>query len=561
MDFDWLDNMFFSESNPVIPLDLREVNLTSMDLTGDLTTLMKENRDRERLALSNLQIKEFPKIKQGIDEFKSLYLENCQIISFENFEKVFSNLTEMKIVNCKLKEIPDCFQKLKNLKVVDFTGNEIKIIPQFIQKMSSIEQFSVGGNQIKKLENLNWKHISILNLENNKLHGYPKQSISNSILSLNLSNNIIGFIANDIKYIPSIQNLILNNCGLEIFPTPILSLKNLKVLDLSNNRLLNIHSFEKEENNYLQQLEELKMDNCNLKKKIRISFKNLKKLSLRNNELTHFPFWVPNSICKISEIDVSNNLIQNVSKISFFSNLKNLILKNNKIEDLEETFSSLTQLTYVDASYNLIGQLPSISSKQIVSLILCRNRINEIETFDGLEVLKNLDLSYNKIKKLPNCSSLKSLKFLDLSNNELENIEESLYFCNQISSLNLSSNFIQELSKHIQNLNNLKIFDCQVNDIQNLPLEIIKLENLTKFKATFNPCCLTVDQKITTWFHNKRNLTYNLKFPEIINFWEGLYVGHFCYLRSKSHLEKLGVTDVISIDIPNVSNNVKELFF
>eukprot|EP01080_Neovahlkampfia_damariscottae_P009563 gene9563-1766_t len=504
--------MFISEPTQTLPLDLRDMNMTNMDLTDNLSIIMTECKAMDQLVFSNLLIKGFPKTKQGIEEFKSVYFDCCQLDSFENFEKLFSNITELKITNSKMKNIPECITKMKNLKTLDFGGN---------------------------------------NIEN--LRGYPKQLISTSLKTLNLSNNIIGYIPNDIKLVGNLQNLILNNCGLELFPSPICNLKHLKYLDLSNNRLLNIQSLEKSES-LLEQLEELKMDNCNLKKKLTIPFKNLRKLSLKSNSLTHFPIWSLNTISPLSELDLSNNMIFKAKGFNHYPNLKLLTLKHNKIEILDDLFASLSHLKFVDVSHNLIGQLPSIASKQLVVLVLCHNKIKKIHNFCNLEELQNLDLSHNLIKNLPNCCALKSLKFLDISNNELETIEDSIFECSKISCLNISSNFIKELPSSIENLVRLKEFEFQANEIQKLPIEITKLESLLKIRATFNPCCRSFDSRITDWIKEKK-ISYNLKFPEVIKFMEGLFVGYDRHLRSKSYLKKIGITHVISIEIPNLTKN------
>jgi Leucine-rich repeat (LRR) protein len=548
--------MFSSESEhiSVAPQDLRSLQTAKKYRSGDLNQMMKEYGDREKCLLSNVLVKEFPKTKFG-SELQILMLDQCLIDNFENFEKFLPNVSELSILNSNLKEIPENFTKLKNLKLLNLEKNSLTSLPSFFQKWNQIEVLNLSHNNISTIEHLTGKNISVLNLSNCTIRGFPSQiSTMVQLESLNLSCNQIGFLPNEFKNLSQLISLNLNNCGLQSFPPSLLELKHLKSLDISNNRILNFQSLEKVDNK-LVHLEELLMDNCNLKKKVKFSFVSLKKLSLKDNFLTHAPGWTLDTVCPFSEIDLSNNLIFKVKHISKYTNLRILILKNNKIDNLGDFFDVLEQLVHVDISTNLIGQFPWIRSKSLVSLVLSHNQIKDPKSFEGFGALKNLDLSHNNIQQLPDCKSLSSLRIFNLSYNHLKKLQQNLYDCPELTSLNLASNCFREIDPSIEKMINLKHFDCQLNDIAILPTEITSLKALKRINANYNPCCEDVDKRILNWFQ-KFEVSHSLKFSEPINFMEGIFIGTYACLKSKSFLDKYAITDVASLETQAPLENV-----
>ena len=77
-------------------------------------------------------------------------------------------------------------------------------------------------------------------------------------------------------------------------------------------------------------------------------------------------------------------------------------------------------------------------------LDLSNNEIERIENLGALKQLRVLKLNANRIKKLENISVLKSLEVLDLSQNLIEDIPALISLNKLLSSLNLSYNIIQK---------------------------------------------------------------------------------------------------------------------
>jgi Leucine-rich repeat (LRR) protein len=116
--------------------------------------------------------------------------------------------------------------------------------------------------------------------------------------------------------------------------------------------------------------------------------------------------------------------------LSGLSRLKRLVLRDNLIELLPSAFGNLTQLEELDLRGNLIRELPADigSCRKLRNVYLKANEIMRLpEGFFELRNLEELSLAMNKgfdwgyhSQKL---STLKSLKFLDLSFNEISREE------------------------------------------------------------------------------------------------------------------------------------------
>ncbi|XP_078083930.1 serine/threonine-protein kinase 11-interacting protein isoform X2 [Mustelus asterias] len=123
-------------------------------------------------------------------------------------------------------------------------------------------------------------------------------------------------------------------------------------------------------------------------------------------------------------LNFSNNFIASLdSSLALLSVLRILDLSHNQVRDCAENLKPLSELEYVNLSYNLLEKVPVFSSCSRVQLTTLLLRNNELETINGLEHLshlKHLDLAYNMISEhaqLSPLSQLHSLKELFLEGN------------------------------------------------------------------------------------------------------------------------------------------------
>ena len=172
-------------------------------------------------------------------------------------------------------------------------------------------------------------------------------------------------------------------------------------------------------------------------------------------------------IPEITELDLSNSQISNLSGIENFTSLKKLNLSKNLISNVSN-LATLNNLETLNLSNNNIGSINDIKNLNLlIDLNLSSNKISDISAVSGMFKLQTLDVSNNAIstakavKSLSNLTSLNvsqnsslanlsdvimsQLTVLNVSNTAITNIE-GITECNRLIELNLSNNNIDSLS-------------------------------------------------------------------------------------------------------------------
>ena len=137
-------------------------------------------------------------------------------------------------------------------------------------------------------------------------------------------------------------------------------------------------------------------------------------------------------------VDFSNNELASLPEtlLSEATALRRIALSNNSLESLPAgLFRSQSQsLEVIDLSGNrlstlrapLLGNLPLLAT-----LDLSHNHLEAIESpaaLRGLKSLQSLKLGRNRLTRLPNFPSLPSLRYLVLSHNYLDKLNNRLLF-------------------------------------------------------------------------------------------------------------------------------------
>jgi hypothetical protein len=177
---------------------------------------------------------------------------------------------------------------------------------------------------------------------------------------------------------------------------------------------------------------------------MKLEGKNVVKLNLSNNNLSHLP-----------------------NSIKIFKSLNTLWLNNNNITDLPESMGDLTALEKLYLAQNELASLP--------------------QSFGNLKSLKYLDLSENNFLTLPDSiSNLNSLKYLNLSENKINYIPKSIGNLKALEELLLEANIVKILPETIENFTSLKLLNLGENEIKDLPESIKKLKTLRTFNLKKN---------------------------------------------------------------------------
>ena len=236
-------------------------------------------------------------------------------------------------------------------------------------------------------------------------------------------------------------------------------------------------------------LVDLEID-CQKIKEIKNLPKNLKELSLFNNQIEKIPenelpetleilnlsrnkIKVLENIPKsVKELDVANNLIK-ICNIKFNFNLKELSIESNLMEIFPDLPESLIKL---DISQNLLTEIPESIIDSIEDMDFSLNNISQVSKFP--ENLKRLVGYNNKIRiliKLP-----QNLEFIDLSFNELmwlPNLPDSLKradFSNNKIVLIALFNSIGAIDNINGNLSGNYNINLSYNPLTNVPKHILR---------------------------------------------------------------------------------------
>lgn len=177
--------------------------------------------------------------------------------------------------------------------------------------------------------------------------------------------------------------------------------------------------------------------------------KNLDRLLLDHNELTRVP---PNLPKSLTELRLGHNKINKVLSSSFegMTNLTNLQLQANVIEDVGGVFKGLKSLTLLDMRKNKLRKIPDNLPERLQQFYLEFNNIESVPAgfLTMYPKLQFVRLAHNKLtdKGLPsNVFNISTLVELDLSFNKLEKIPvvsrnlENLYLqANKIKGMDTS---------------------------------------------------------------------------------------------------------------------------
>lgn len=149
--------------------------------------------------------------------------------------------------------------------------------------------------------------------------------------------------------------------------------------------------------------------------------------------------------------------------------LEVLDLSGNALSDLPPEFEQLSKLKIIFASNNLFTHLPEVLGK--------------------LPNLEMVGFKTNKIKEVSEASLPSQLRWLILTDNEIEVLPNSLGERPRLRKLALAGNCIKQLPNSMENLVNLELIRLSANQLEHFPDVLMKLPKLAWFAFAGNPFC------------------------------------------------------------------------
>ncbi|MHA1698821.1 MAG: leucine-rich repeat domain-containing protein [Promethearchaeota archaeon] len=267
----------------------------------------------------------------------------------------------------------------------------------------------------------------------------------------------------------SFQNGLITGLGLsgmkiKKIPRFIRHLKNLKVLDLSNNLLYKI-----QKNSLPASLIYLDLSRNNLfylGRSVRLS--NLRFLDLHCNLFKEID--IGNFARKLKYLDLSRNQFHRLSKIKGLNkcvSLKHLNLAWCKLKKIEE-FPPIPSLTTLSIRGNKIVKLTLVVNLyNLKKLDISDNYLGSFKGFDRIENLVYLNANRNYIFNIKHLKSLKNLRYLYVCDNKIDDLDISLSkylkskedFEFDFSGNPLGKLSVQTMMKYLMQCNNKKIYN------------------------------------------------------------------------------------------------------
>ncbi|UTZ41664.1 leucine-rich repeat-containing protein kinase family protein [Vibrio campbellii] len=149
--------------------------------------------------------------------------------------------------------------------------------------------------------------------------------------------------------------------------------------------------------------------------------------------------------------------------------LEVLDVSGNALSDLPPELEQLTKLKIIFASNNQFTHLPEVLGK--------------------LPNLEMVGFKTNKIKEVSEASLPSQLRWLILTDNEIEVLPNSLGERPRLRKLALAGNRIKQLPNSMENLVNLELIRLSANQLEHFPDVLMKLPKLAWFAFAGNPFC------------------------------------------------------------------------
>ncbi len=293
----------------------------------------------------------------------------------------------------------------------------------------------------------------------------------------------------------------LSGCNLHEIPEEVYEMDWIEVLDLSST-----YYFEKTHRNIFQ-------------KKI------IKSTQLREHNFNIIKNWsesIYEWYGKFSYINIIHNIppksnaIRKLDKrIVRLTNLRILVLANNKLREIPPFIRQLKQLEILDLYNNELSEIPQYIAEltSLISLNLSNNYLtNDISCIKNLIQLQFLNLANNLLNEKPEyIIDLHQLQFLDLSKNQIHEIPTSIVKLKKLQFLFLGNNLLGKIPHHLIHLTELLLLELPDNQITEIPPQITKLQKLQFLSLNDNqlnriPTCVTQLPELQSLLFSKNQL-------------------------------------------------------
>ncbi|RKP30914.1 hypothetical protein METBISCDRAFT_15191 [Metschnikowia bicuspidata] len=389
------------------------------------------------------------------------------------------NLRTLKLNLNQLHALHSNFGKLANLTVLNLSLNYFETYPECINSLTALQELDLSYNDLSAVSpNIGQlTRLTKLNLCSNKLRcALPLALKRLSLLKwLDVRYNLISNI-DVLGLLPNLEVLYASKNDISQFSD---KMKSLRLLKFDRNPVTN---FEFEI--LLPMLTVLDLSKAKLSAlpaEFILKIPNIESLMLAKNHIVTLPDEL-GTLKKLSRLSVFDNNIQTLpASVGRLMSLQYLDLHLNNIETLPSEIWELGRLSFLNVSSNILRAFPMPAPRRytrvlplaasLAALYVADNCLKEdaFEAFALLTNVKYLNASYNDFVEIPEGALLPLVKLahLHVSGNNLTKLPaEDFEHLTELQLLFTNNNKLLTIPPELSNCKRLRHFDVGLNQLR-----------------------------------------------------------------------------------------------
>ncbi|RVE74587.1 hypothetical protein OJAV_G00023030 [Oryzias javanicus] len=425
-------------------LNLRH-NFMNLQGPGSLLNLPRFSQLKS-LNLSHNRLGVFP---ECVCEILTLTELNLSCNKIHAIPEQISNLQSLQTLSLDgnhLDSLPEELGDLSQLNSLGLSFNDFSHIPAVLERLSTVDKLAMAGNRVESLDLctlIRMSHLRNVDLREVILRWVKSEVLTgmSQVTQLDLRDNLL-----DSADLSSMCNLETLHCQRNQLGTLTLSGFTLRTLHASSNRLTTVNLYP--------------VPN------------QLTHMDLSQNLLEYLPDWICDCR-KIEVLDVTHNLLSELP-----SRLFNSLSFEEAANRQQSLFCKALNLKYLNASANALESIPPSSQSEeslstLQELYLSGNNLNEncAALLVGHRNLHVLHMAYNQLLSFPasKLSKLELLEELNLSGNKLKSVPSTVSSCKRLHTLTAHSNHLTVFPE-ILSLPEIKLVDLSCNELTEIQL-------------------------------------------------------------------------------------------
>lgn len=459
------------------------------------------------LSLSNNALSEFPLALCDITSLTELNLSGNRLSSLPAEVGTMHNLQTLLLDGNLLSSLPVDLGSLEGLTYLGLSFNCFSCVPPILEKLRGLERLCLAGNQLSVLNmaGLQWLPARHIDLRLNRLQTVTVGDTEQLVHIVQLDLRDTGLQELDVRPLCRLELL---RCDRNTLSLLRVSGHALKSLHAAHNELKQLEVQPVPENLTVLDLSWNKLD-CVPDWVCESS--RLEVLDINHNSVTELPIQLLSSGSLRKLLAGWNDVCRLAERLER-SQLEVLDLQHNHLIELPHNlFIKAQSLRYLNVSANKLENLPAASLSDdsfssLEELYVTNNNLTDkcIPLLTGHGHLRVLHLAYNQLQTFTasKLAQLEQLEELDLSGNRLRAVPTTILNCQRMHTLSAHSNCINAFPEVLQ-LPEIKCVDLSCNELTDINLPESLPQKLQELDLTGNPR-LNLDHKSLELLNNIR---------------------------------------------------------